>query len=198
MSARSLGGITIKKELIVKISVEILAQKGYFNTTTRMISEKANIAVGTIYTHFKNKEAILDYIFQDEYNKRVEYLDSLQGIACCHIEKFNLFLDFNFNELAQNQDLATVLIRESANPELQHLRGVKKFTHQLPDFFKIILDNALEAGEIRELNTTFTAEIIFSTIRGTVFNVALRKKQQDLENVKQELKDFITYSIKKI
>lgn len=187
----------MKKELIIESSIEILAQKGYFTTTTRMISEKANIAVGTIYTYFHNKESILDFIFQREYDKRAEYLDSLQEITCNHIEKFNLFLDFHFDELSQNQDLATVLIRESANPELQHLEGVEKFTHQLPNFFKIILNSALETGEIRELNTTFTAEIIFSTIRGTIFNIALRKEHENFQDVKQELKNFITYAIKK-
>lgn len=198
MNERSfIKGDKMKKELIIETSIELLAQKGYFNTTTRMISEKANIAVGTIYTHFHNKESILDFIFQREYDKRAEYLDSLQEITCNHIEKFNLFLDFHFNELSQNQDLATVLIRESANPELQHLEGVEKFTHQLPNFFKIILNSALETGEIRELNTTFTAEIIFSTIRGTIFNIALRKEHQNFQDVKQELKNFITYAIKK-
>lgn len=163
-----------------------------------MISEKANIAVGTIYTHFNSKESILDFIFQREYHKRADYLTSLHETTCCHIHKFNLFLDFHFNELAQDQDLATVLIRESANPELQHLQGIKDFTHQLPQFFKMILDSSLEAGEVRELNTTFTAEIIFNAIRGTVFNVALRKKHHNLEDVKQDLKNFIIYAIKKI
>jgi AcrR family transcriptional regulator len=100
-----------------------------------MISQKAEIAVGTIYTHFKNKESILDYIFQREYEKRADFLKSLQEISSSHIEKFNLFLDFHFNALAKDQDLAAVLIRESANPKLQHLEGVKKIYSSTTRFF---------------------------------------------------------------
>ncbi|MFT5873920.1 MAG: AcrR family transcriptional regulator [Clostridium sp.] len=175
-----------------------MAEKGYFNTTTRMISKKANIAIGTIYTNFKSKEDILDHIFETEYNKRAAYLNSLETVSCSHIEKFHFFLDFHFNELSKNECLTTVLIRESTNPELQHLKGVEKFIYQLPHFFKIILEKALDAGEIRQLNSSVTAEIIFNTIRGTVFSIALKNDKYDFEEIKQELKDFITYAIKKI
>jgi len=187
----------IKKDLIVETSIKILAQKGYFNTTTKMISEKASIAVGTIYTYFKTKESILDYIFLKEYKKRVEYLKSLQKLTCSHTEKFNLFLDFHFHELESDQDLGIVLVQESINPELQHLQGVKNFAHQLPVFFKEILDDALQVGEIRELNTAVTARIIFSTIRGTVLSIKSSKEDCDLESVKQELKSFISHAINK-
>jgi len=163
-----------------------------------MISEKAKIAVGTIYTYFKSKEDILDQIFQTEYNKRVEYLESIQTVSISHIDKLHLFLDFHFSELSKNENLSTVLIRESTNPELQHLEGVQKFIYQLPNFFKVILIDALDAGEIRQLNPSSTAEIIFSTIRGTVLNLNLRKDDSDIKAIKQELKDFITYAIKKI
>jgi len=200
MSAHSLKeGLKIKKKLIKEVAIDILAEKGYFNTTTRMISERANIAVGSIYTHFKSKEVILDEIFEEEYNKRAQYLKSLDSTTMTsNIEKFNLFLDFHFNELSKNQNLTTVLIRESTNPELQHLQGLQNFLNQLPDFFRDILQDAIENKEIRELDPSLTAQIIFSTIRGTVFSIALKKDNYNVEGIKQELKDFINYAIRKI
>lgn len=185
----------MKKEQILKTSIEILAERGYANTTTRMISEKAGIAVGSIYTHFKSKEAILDEIFLSEYEKRATYLKSLKKIQGRQIDKFDRFLDFHFMELDINRDLMMVLARESGNPELQDLDGVQKFVHQLPDFFKTILDEAKEIGEIRPLNTTLTGKIIFSTIRGTVFDSAIRTKDLDLDDIKKELQAFIKNAI---
>ncbi|MBF7097552.1 TetR/AcrR family transcriptional regulator [Alkalibacter mobilis] len=186
----------MKKEQIILKAIEILAKKGYANTTTRMISERAGIAVGSLYTHFKSKDAILDHIFQNEYKKRAVYIDHLKEKECKHIEKIGMFLDFHFDELGENRDLMTVLVRESANPELQHLDGVKEFTEQLPLFFKSILEKAMENGEIRKLNADLTAEIIFSTIRGTVCGMAAKSEIQELEKIKKELKKFINNAVK--
>jgi len=56
----SYGGIHLdKKELIRQSAIDVIAEKGYFNTTAKIIAEKAGIAVGTIYIYFSNKEEIL-------------------------------------------------------------------------------------------------------------------------------------------
>lgn len=188
--------ISIKKEQIVDATIELLAEKGYFQTTTRMISQKAGIAVGTIYTHFPSKEAILEEIFQREFAKREEFLSLENSKNPTELQQFHEFIEYHFTELRKQPALATVLIRESSNPEIQHLPGVQKFIHQLPKFFTAILEKALKAGEIRNLNTTLTAEILFSTLRGITLNMTLKDEELDFEAMKKELTDFINYGIK--
>ncbi|SCZ81854.1 TetR/AcrR family transcriptional regulator [Acidaminobacter hydrogenoformans] len=187
----------MKKDLIADSAIVLLAEKGYANTTTRMISESAEIAVGTIYTNFKNKEGILDYIFQTEYDKREAYLKVLLTSNSAYLEKLNRFLDFHFSELSKNEKLALVLIQESSNPELSHLAGIQNFIQQIPDFFKTILVEAMANGEVRPLDPELTAEIIFSTIRGTVLNVAGKNALSDSESIQKELKSFITHAVQK-
>lgn len=187
----------MKKDLIAASAIELLAEKGYANTTTRMISDKAEIAVGTIYTNFKNKEGILDYIFQQEFNKREAYLKGLLTTRSSYLEKLNHFLDFHFSELIKNEQLALVLIQESSNPELSHLKGIQNFIQQIPDFFRAILVEAMAGGEVRSLDPALTAEIIFSTIRGTVLNVAGKNALSHSERIQNELKLFITHAVQK-
>lgn len=186
----------IKKDLIIKHSIEILSTKGYFNTTTRMIAKKSGIAVGTIYTYFKNKEAIIDEIFQMEFHKRTEYLEKLNQKNISSIEKFHQFLDFHFDLLVKDPALSKVLIQESTNPELQTIEGIQKFIQQLPGFFQKILDEGIKKGEIRSLDSSITAYIIFGNIRGIVLNTELSKSEFAIQKVKEELKDYITYALK--
>ena len=42
---------------------------GFHTATTDKIAAAAGVAVGTIYNYFKNKEDILNHIFQVEYEK---------------------------------------------------------------------------------------------------------------------------------
>jgi len=182
--------------LIIKNSIEILSNKGYFNTTTRMIAKKSDIAVGTIYTYFKNKEAIINEIFQIEFQKRSMYLEKITQKNITTIEIFNQFLDFHFELLIKNPELSKVLIQESTNPELQTVEGIQKFIQQLPGFFQKILDEGIKKGEIRSLDSSITAYIIFSNIRGIALNTNLLKSEFVIKKVKEELKDYISYALK--
>ena len=161
-----------------------------------MIAKKSDIAVGTIYTYFKNKEAIINEIFEIEFQKRTNYLEKLNQKSLSSIEKFNQFLDFNFDLLVKNPELSKVLIQESTNPELQDIKGIKKFIQQLPSFFQSILDEGIEKGEIRSLDSSITAYIIFSNIRGIVLNTELLKSEYAIRKVKKELKSYIYHALK--
>ncbi len=45
----------------------------FSKTTTRMIADKAEIFVGTIYNHLCNKDDTLNYRYLVEHNKRKGY-----------------------------------------------------------------------------------------------------------------------------
>lgn len=65
----------IKKELIRKSAIKIIARDGFYNANVKSIAEEAGIAVGTVYLYFKNKEDILDYIFCIENQKRADFIN---------------------------------------------------------------------------------------------------------------------------
>jgi TetR/AcrR family fatty acid metabolism transcriptional regulator len=161
-----------------------------------MIAKKSDIAVGTIYTYFKNKEAIIDAIFRIEFEKRKNYLEKIYQKNISSIEKFHQFLDFHFDLLIKDPALSKVLIQESTNPELQTVEGIQKFIQQLPGFFQKILDEGIKKEEIRSLDSSITAYIIFGNIRGIVLNTELLKSEFAIQKVKKELKNYISYALK--
>jgi AcrR family transcriptional regulator len=48
-----------RKEQIYKTALELYSKYGYKDTTIKNISEESGISIGSIYHHYKNKEAIL-------------------------------------------------------------------------------------------------------------------------------------------
>lgn len=198
MNIHSGGGIHLdKKELIRQSAIDVIAEKGYFNTTAKIIAEKAGIAVGTIYIYFSNKEEILNHIFITEFEKRAEYLEKLINGNYSTFEKLDLFYDFHFKELEKNKNVGTVMLQESMHPQLQSLEGVKKFLNQLPLIFTKILKNGIDAGEIRDLDCDLLATIIVQATRGAIYKIKSSNKEYEYEQVKNELKNFIWQGIKK-
>ena len=57
-----------KKEAILEAAFEVVAEKGYFQTTVEDIAQKAGVAKGTVYLHFKDKPDIyiglVDWLFE--------------------------------------------------------------------------------------------------------------------------------------
>lgn len=53
-----------RKNEILDIAAELFAAKGYDTTTISDIIEKAGVARGTVYYHFKSKESVMDALIE--------------------------------------------------------------------------------------------------------------------------------------
>ncbi|ALV21812.1 TetR/AcrR family transcriptional regulator [Carnobacterium antarcticum] len=51
--------MTLKQQQILNVSIDLFSQKGFANTSTSEIAKQANVAEGTIFKHFGNKENLL-------------------------------------------------------------------------------------------------------------------------------------------
>jgi len=76
-SARSRGKRSENKERtrqsILKAALDLLAEKGFYRTTTRAISRKAKIAEGTLFNYFETKEDLALYFFEQEVAQIIDW-----------------------------------------------------------------------------------------------------------------------------
>jgi AcrR family transcriptional regulator len=72
------------KQAILKAALDLFAAKGFYATTTKAISKKAQVAEGTLLEHFETKEDLALYFFEEELsgvitwyraNKRLQKAD---------------------------------------------------------------------------------------------------------------------------
>jgi AcrR family transcriptional regulator len=54
-----------RRRLILEAAARVFLRNGYAATNTNMIADEADIAVGTIYLYFKNKQEILLHLYKD-------------------------------------------------------------------------------------------------------------------------------------
>ncbi len=48
-----------KREAILRAALELIAEHGFHGAPTAMIAAKANVAIGSIYRYFENKDALI-------------------------------------------------------------------------------------------------------------------------------------------
>ena len=180
--------MTDKKEIIRKAAIKVMSKKGFYNTKTSEVAEKANVAVGTIYNYFKNKEDILDYIFRYELEKRMKNLKKIKQKDLDFWEKIESFLQFHFKEVKENMALGQILVREKKFPEKEGSDSINKYLTLIPEIMENEIKAAIKRGEINEAyDPEINANIIFGAIQGIVEKAIKKEDKSMLANAPEEL-----------
>jgi len=69
------SGKTDKKRLILHSAVKVFSEKGYHHCRISDIAAEAGVAYGLVYHYFKNKEEILNCIFDENWGLLAKVID---------------------------------------------------------------------------------------------------------------------------
>ncbi|SET73322.1 DNA-binding transcriptional regulator, AcrR family [Salinibacillus kushneri] len=166
--------MTPKQANIIRAAIEIFAEKGYAATSTSEIANRAGVAEGTIFRHYKTKKELLISIVTPMITRFA---------APFFAEKFvnNVFVDENLADMdtllrelikeryefvKQNVPLLKIILQEMAfHPEIQ--RGYREafVTNVLPRFKKAV-ELFKEKGQIGDFPTETVMRLTISTVAG--------------------------------
>jgi TetR/AcrR family fatty acid metabolism transcriptional regulator len=185
-----------KKELIRLSATKIIANEGFCKTRVKAIADDAKMAVGTVYIYFKNKDGILDYIFEAQHEKIVTFCEELEKKNLSPLNKIKKLLKFHFKQLGDDPNLAKVLGQEGRGPPANELQWIKNYSIDIPEIFHKMLDESKQKGEIRDIDTELFGAIIFFLGRKTAYLLLVNGKTDKQYRVFNELVTFIINGIK--
>ena len=174
-----------KKELIRKAAIKVISRDGFYNTKTSKIAEEADVAVGTIYNYFASKNEILEYIFEVEFEKRINYLKEMENKDYHIDKKLSLFVNHHFKEVRENLNTAQILVREKEFPKDSEFSSILNYLDELPSLLEQMLDKAVQKDEIECENTAVTASFIFGGLQGIVEKALRTNKLKVLDDAEQ-------------
>ena len=189
---------TEKYGRILQSAIEVFAEHGYFNSRVSDIALRANVADGTIYLYFKNKEQILmaaiDFAFttfmraaETELARISDPRLRLRKLAALHLES-----------LGANRGLAMVFqteLRQSAKflTEFSHRHLIEYF-----DLIRSIVRQGQAAGQFRsEISDKIAANCFFGALDAMVTSWLLSERDYKLGNASDALVDIILNGMEK-
>src|SRR4030043_1683384 len=103
---------TAKKQLIIQAAIEVFSKNNFRNSSISEIAQKANVAEGTIYQYFKNKEDLFFSIPIEKTKDFCRELDlHLQGITGA-FNKIRKFIWYYLYFFKTNPEYARTLMLE--------------------------------------------------------------------------------------
>ncbi len=139
-----------KHKKILKAAVKVFAEKGFYNARVSEIAKEADVADGTIYLYFKNKDDILISLFEEEFGQIVENMRQELEKEKNPLQKIRKFAQVHLSILQKQQQLAEVLgveVRQSSKFMKEYVN--KPFIEYL-NLIRAIVVEGQEKGLIRK------------------------------------------------
>jgi TetR/AcrR family fatty acid metabolism transcriptional regulator len=139
-----------KHDQIVEAAVKVFAKKGFYNAKVSEIAREANVADGTIYLYFKNKDDILISLFEEKMQFWIQRLEEAISKVDDPLEKLRAFVSQHLFMIQDHRHLAEVMQIELRQSSKFMRRYVPvKFLEYL-DLIGKIVEEGIERGAIRK------------------------------------------------
>lgn len=159
----------MKEEQIIKSAKELFLKYGYKKVSMSEIAENANITKRTLYSYFKDKDDILNYIIEEEITNMKQIIDEIEKEDLPFLKKVHKTI-LKIFEYKKQKQLLTILTQEykkMQNPKLNE--KLKRFDENIQDYIKERVHYAMENGYIKKSDPDIISFIIYKIYIALVF-----------------------------
>ena len=170
-----------KYQQIIQAALEVIAENGYHASQVSKIAKRANVADGTIYLYFKNKEDILISVFRERMGEFINQIEESIRDKETSIEKLKTLITMHYTQLAEAPFLARVTQLELRQSKLELRREINKVLKSYLDVIDSIIKQGIEEKEIRDdIHPRLIRQMIFGTIDETVTTWVMKSERYEL------------------
>ncbi|HLN92153.1 MAG TPA: TetR/AcrR family transcriptional regulator [Patescibacteria group bacterium] len=166
-----------KRDRILRAAVKIFSRKGFFNSKVSEIARAAEVADGTIYLYFRNKDDLLISLFEEKMGEVVADVRRRIANGGNALEKLKIFIENHMDLLEREAGLVEVLqveLRQSTK-FLKDYTPVKFFEYL--EIISDILEEGRREGVLRpDLNISIARRAIFGALDELSLTYILSRK----------------------
>jgi TetR/AcrR family fatty acid metabolism transcriptional regulator len=123
-----------KYERILEAALAVFAEKGFFVSRISDIADRANVADGTVYLYFKNKDEILATAISTAFDTFMNNARTELGKIADPVERLRKLARLHLEALEGNRNAAIVF-----QMELRQSTRLSEFSHQhLIEYFNLV------------------------------------------------------------
>ena len=174
------------KKAIFEAAISIFSTSDYNGATVDEIAAKANVAKGTLYYNFKNKEEIFNFVINKGLEIWNEKLTELEKLKEEPIEKLKKLFRMQFELLYENRAFFKMVMSQLWGKETRQdeLRGK---INQYIEGIERILKEAVSKNQIRECDVSLLAHSLFGSLISTSLYEISKDKEFEVNRVIEEI-----------
>ncbi len=166
-----------RREQIFEVTIEILDEIGFINASLSKIAQCAGISTSLISYHFKDKQHLMNYVFETLMDKSVSYIIGNISKNTSSWDKLKAFINasLEYHKTYPSRSIAMIEIifhsRTSSNVPYYRLDEESAIEEPLV----IELKKILIEGQKEEAFQHFNIDVIVSFIQGAIYDYQWQK-----------------------
>lgn len=188
-----------RQEQIKKAVLEIIAEEGLHNISTRNLAKRIGFSEGAIFRHFSTKRDIIKGIMDDVANDLIGSLRSIVISPVKSEEKLFKYLCRNMKYLKDNRGITILLFSEATHLGDKELKEKLRqiLSEQKQFIIKMVKDGIAEGVWDKKVNPADVA-ILYMGIPIT-FNIelVLNKSELNVDNFCKKMYGLILKTLRK-
>ncbi|WP_162920190.1 TetR/AcrR family transcriptional regulator [Paenisporosarcina cavernae] len=195
---------TEEKEMkIAEVALQEFTTKGYKNTSTNVIAEKANVSKGLIFHYFHSKKKLFLLLLEDATDELVAHLKKQEQAdeQADFFEEIRIFLGNKIRVALEKPDAYAFMMTSFLQPpiELQHeihqllaqkSSEIESFSDQA--LFRKLEKAPLREGLDREVVTTYI-RLVLDSISNHVIQLYQNRVQELVESPEKVMDEVDTF-----
>lgn len=178
-----------KREKIIHAAISVFSKRGFYNSTVADVAREAQVADGTIYLYFKNKDDLLISIFEYCMDFFIQAVTREIDKSSDPVERLKSFVHLHLKLVQKYQDLAQVIQIELR----QSSKFMKEYANE--NFFKYLgfLEDILIQGQKdgvfrKDADPQILKRAIFGAIDEMALEwILMNKKRYSMESAADQL-----------
>ncbi len=151
----------LRRSDIFKAAEHIFALKGYHKATIRDIAKEAQYGTGTVYLHFKDKDALYFALLEEKIKYLLSIVEEKTEQAKDSRSKLNAYVQESLAFFEKNQDFFRIFISDENELSAQGRLLRSPAVLQLHEYIADLLGEAQEQGVISaDLDAIRMAEVL--------------------------------------
>ena len=148
------------REKIIRAAKQIFIEKGIINTATSQIAEAADIAHGTLFLHFPNKDSLVIELLDVELAK---FSDNIKQLII-ETTDIDTILEQYLNLIQAEEGFFSSLARELPDYKAELRRKILFRESLIREHFHQVIENGIEQKIYADIDIPSTLNFLFGTI----------------------------------
>lgn len=174
-----------RRQRILKCSLDLFIEKGYFNTSTRDIIALSEVGTGTFYNYFIDKEDILKALLEDFAEQIISSISKYYLAEKDLYERFIETKRLTMDVFAQNEALSEIYSRV-AGASAPIDQCLQQFEDRLIDFYSRNIEYGIKKGVFKNIPVSPVAHSILAVEKFLLYKWVVLKaitKEEMIEMV---------------
>lgn len=170
------------KQKILEHSLRLFAEKGYHGTSISDIAKAAGVSKGLAYNYFKNKQHLVESIFEQILELSEQYEKMFDEIKDPY-KQLEYAINFTFDYMEENEEFWRLYVSLALQPSV--MATAKKITHDFGErVFKLLISIFKKIGIP---NPKAEAYILGGLFDGISLDYFFEKENYPMKSVKKKL-----------